>query len=141
MMARQPLLKTVRKPRKNREATLQSRIVEIVRLTQVPRLVWGASMNGVRLGIRAAVRMKAQGMQAGEPDLYFIIGGHYYGLELKNGKEGRQSHEQKDFETRVFASGGTYMIARDIEQARNYLEAWGAIRKRTLTIKTYRRAA
>ena len=98
-------------------------------------------MNGVKLGICAAGRMKAQGMEAGEPDLYFLIGGHYYGLELKNGKKGVQSPEQKDFEARVFASGGTYAIARDIDQALEFIEAWGAIRPRTQTKMTYQRAA
>jgi hypothetical protein len=85
--------------------------------------------------------MKGQGMQAGEPDLWFLIGGHYYGMEVKNGKAGRQSPEQADFENRVIASGGTYAIVRDIEQAQSLLESWGAIRPRTKTKMTYARAA
>ena len=138
---RQPLLKAAAKPRKNHEATLQSIVVQHIRLRGVPMLVWGASMNGVKLGIKAAMRMKGQGMEAGEPDLYFVIGGHYYGLELKNGKKGVQSPDQKDFENRVFASGGTYRIVRDIDEALVFLEAWGVIRPRTVTKMTYSRAA
>ena len=140
-MTRQPLLKATAKPRKNHEATLQSTVVQHIRLRGVPNLVWGASMNGVKLGIKAAMRMKAQGMEAGEPDLYFVVGGHYYGLELKNGKKGVQSPEQKDFDKRVFASGGTYRIARDIDEALVLLEAWGTIRARTVTKTTYQKAA
>jgi hypothetical protein len=139
-VTRQPLLKA-RKPRKTPEANLQATVVQHIRLCGVPNLVWGASMNGVKLGIRAAARMKAQGMEAGEPDLYFVIAGHYYGLELKNGKKGVQSPVQKDREKRTFASGGTYSIARDIDQALELLEAWGALRPRTVTHKTYRLAA
>ncbi len=140
-MTRQPLLKAATKPRKNHEATLQSIVVQHIRLRGVSNLVWGASMNGVKLGIRAAMRMKGQGMEAGEPDLYFVVGGHYYGMELKNGKKGVQSADQKDFEKRVFASGGTYRIARDIDEAIALLEAWGIISPRTVTKMTYSRVA
>lgn len=140
-MTYQPLLKIPKAKRKSQEANLQSTIVQHIRLRGIQNLVWGASMNGVKLGIKAAVRMKSQGMEAGEPDLYFLIGGHYYGLELKNGKKGVQSPEQKDFEARVFASGGTYAIARTIDEALFYLEAWGALKPRTLTRMSYRIAA
>ena len=139
-MTRQPALKFASKAkRKTPEANLQKTVVAYIRMRKVPNLVWGASMNGVKLGIRAASRMKEQGMEAGEPDLYFLIDGCYFGLELKNGKAGVQSVAQKDFERRVNASGGEYYIARDIEQALTYLEDCGAIHKQVR--RNYRMAA
>ena len=138
---RQPILAIPKKKNKNPEAALQAAVVQHIRLRGVHGLVWDASMSGVHLGIRAKVKMKEQGMERGRPDLTFLIGGHYYGLELKNGKKGVQSAEQKNFEKRVFASGGTYRIARDIDGAIALLEAWGVIRPRTVTKMTYRVAA
>ena len=124
----------VKAPRQNREASFQKTLVHIIRLSATPGLVWGASMNGVKLGKRAAVRMKEQGMEAGEADLWFLINGQYYAMELKNGKAGRQSPEQKDFESRAIESGGIYVLVRDIEEAQKYLRLWGAIRNRALAM-------
>ena len=121
-------------PRKAQEALLQERVVQIIRLLGKPGLVWGASMSGVKLGIRAAMRMKKQGLNAGESDLWLLIDGQYYGIELKNGKEGRQSDVQKDFERRVKLAGGAYFIARDLETARYILESIGAIRPEAVRI-------
>jgi len=127
--------------RQNKEATLQAEIVQAIRILGHAGLVWGASMNGVHLGLRAAQRMKAQGMQAGEADLWFLIAGHYYGLEVKNGKEGVQSKEQKDFEARVNAAGGTYKITRTLDDALETLSAWRVIKPIARTRVVMARAA
>jgi hypothetical protein len=142
-MSRQPNLKFNYSKAKNAqpEAALQKAVVQIIRLAGMPGLVWGASLNGVKLGIKTATHMKKQGMNAGFPDLCFLIAGHFYGMEVKAGKAGRQTPEQKEFERKVLAQGGTYMIVRDIDEAIKYLEAWSIIRPRTKTRMTYSRAA
>jgi hypothetical protein len=126
-MTRKPLLK-LKKRNAQPEAQLQRAIVQVVRLMCVPDLVWGASTQGMAMAPRTAAHMKAMGMEPGFPDLCFLVKGMFYGLEVKaNG--GKQSLHQKDFECRVFAQGGTYVIANNIDTAIDYLVSWGAIRE------------
>lgn len=50
----------------------------------------------------------------GLPDINVIRGGAYYGLEVKTPK-GRQSPEQKEFQSFVESHGGKYFVVRSID--------------------------
>jgi hypothetical protein len=126
-MTRQPLLKKIKAKRQYPESDLQRAIVQTLMLMGKPDVVWYASTNGVKMAIRTAEHMKRMGMIAGVADLAFVIQGQAYFMELKSEK-GKQSPEQKAFETRVFAAKGIYVIVNNINTALDYLMAWGAIK-------------
>lgn len=75
-------------------------------------------------------QLKLEGMRSGAPDLVFIAppNGRCYGLELKAGKAGRQSDEQKAFALDLDAAGGSYALARSMDEAISVLRSWGALR-------------
>lgn len=59
---------------------------------------------------------------------FVLPGGAAAYLELKAGKDGRQSDEQKQLEADVVAAGARYALARTIDDALSTLLEWGAIR-------------
>lgn len=50
----------------------------------------------------------------GDPDIIADVSGHFLAIEAKT-KTGRQSEYQKTCENQVAASGGTYIIARSLQ--------------------------
>jgi hypothetical protein len=77
-----------------------------------------------------ASKLKAEGMKPGIPDLIFWKG-RYVGLEsfpelpellwieLKNGKAGRLSPEQKEVHAALIGAGFTVLVIRTLEEGRN----------------------
>jgi hypothetical protein len=57
---------------------------------------------------------------AGAPDIVAIVNGRYVGIEVK-GPRGVQSEAQKEFENRVRTAGGTYILARSIDDVAKQL--------------------
>lgn len=54
----------------------------------------------------------------GIPDIIGIIGGRFYGIEVKIGKD-RQSADQKEIQREILEAGGVYFIAKSYD---DYLE-------------------
>jgi hypothetical protein len=50
----------------------------------------------------------------GSPDIVCVINGQYVGIECK-GTKGKQSDNQKDFQRRLEAAGGRYILARSLD--------------------------
>ena len=50
----------------------------------------------------------------GSPDIFAVIDGNIYGIEVKSPK-GKMSESQKDYEERFVAAGGVYILARDVD--------------------------
>lgn len=50
----------------------------------------------------------------GLPDIIVVAGGLFFGLEVKS-KIGKQSKEQKEFQTLVEKHGGKYFVVRSIQ--------------------------
>lgn len=84
---------------------------------------------------------KAEGAQAGVPDLLLFIPdditgdssitSHILGIEFKTLK-GKQSQEQKDFETMFLAAGNDYRVIRTFEDFRILIDNWiRCVSKRT----------
>lgn len=85
------------------------------------------SLNGMRTTSTQARTAKAEGMIAGVADLTLSVARHgYHGLfiELKNGKQGRQSQAQKDWQSKVEAQGYRYVIVRDFYTFRRAIESY-----------------
>ena len=64
--------------------------------------------------------LAGMGAYPGVPDLFAMKEGMIYGIEVKSSK-GHQSEMQKVFEERFRKSGGIYILARSLEDVRNFL--------------------
>lgn len=118
------------KKRARPEDGLQMAVVELVRFTAKPGVVAHSVPNEGPRNPRLGERLKRMGLRPGAGDLVFLLPptGRAAYLELKNGKDGRQSAEQKQFELDVIAVGGLYALARTLDEAVTILKQWGAIR-------------
>jgi hypothetical protein len=54
----------------------------------------------------------------GSPDIVCVINGQYVGIEVK-GAKGRQSDNQKEFQRRLEAAGGKYVLAYSLDDVLN----------------------
>lgn len=128
--------KKLKRRNKAPEADLQKAVAAYLRLA-LPRssgIFWSATMNGTRLPTEAARRRaKEQGLNAGVPDLVFIVirpvpglsVGDTYWLELKAPQGGALTPEQKEIITHALYPHGRGAVARSIEQVEAALTAWG----------------
>ena len=74
--------------------------------------------NEVRRAIQSA-RLKAGGMRKGWPDMQFYREpGRSLFLELKNGKAGRLSDEQKELHAKLEDHGFTVLVIRTLDEAK-----------------------
>lgn len=64
--------------------------------------------------------------KVGDGDVFFTIGGRLHWLELKS-DSGKQTAEQKLFQSEVEAQGHIYLLIRDVDELRNWLTEHGAI--------------
>ena len=86
-----------------------------------------SSLNGMHTTFTQASAAKAEGMIAGVADLTLSVARHgYHGLfvELKNGKQGRQSQAQKEWQKKVEAQGYRYVVIRDFYTFRRAIESY-----------------
>jgi hypothetical protein len=58
----------------------------------------------------------------GNPDIICVINGQYVGIEVKAPK-GKQSEHQKEFQKRLEAEGGRYLLAYSLDDVINFLSA------------------
>lgn len=64
-------------------------------------------------------KLKAEGMRPGMPDMVFWRNaGEVLWMELKNGKEGRLSDNQKEVHASLLACGFTVCVVRTLEDAK-----------------------
>lgn len=97
---------------------------------QCPHLTWwhcGQTATSARHGSN----LKRMGVQAGVPDLTFIIPPHgrIGFIELKAGK-GKQTETQVTFEQRVRNDGALYAVCRSLEEVEGTLKGWGVLKER-----------
>ncbi len=111
------------------EHELQSRVVAYCRslgMYNVVRERFAAVPNGAFLAGDAKrradqfMKLRREGLRPGFPDLQFWReGGRMMFLEMKNGKKGVVSPDQKDLHKMLSGDGFTVVIARDYETAVN----------------------
>jgi hypothetical protein len=65
----------------------------------------------------------------GSPDIIAVKEGHFIGIEVKN-EIGKQNANQKAFQEELEAAGGTYLLARSIEDVHDWFAINGYVEKR-----------
>lgn len=111
--------------RKSPERAIQVAIVKALR--QHCRFVWFAVPNGGKRHIHTAIKMKAEGVRAGTPDLVFVLPqGRAAFLELKS-EDGRLSDAQIQFRQEVQALCAYWAVAHSVDEAWGILAAWGCL--------------
>lgn len=73
---------------------------------------------------RMGALRKAMGLRAGVPDLMFIIGGRFLGIEMKRPGDYQRTN-QKEVQSEIEAAGGAYVVCRSVEDVANALAAHG----------------
>lgn len=94
------------------EHNLQVAIVQYLRINHV---FCFAIPNGGRRDAATGSMLKKEGVLAGVADLEIIMPNRVIFVELKNGKAGRQSGEQKWFEREVKCRGIEYYVWRSMD--------------------------
>lgn len=116
MLYHNPKTGAIRKPKRNDEAILQSQCTRWFKNTypdQYGRL-W-MQFNNPKSQVQGQM-LKAQGMISGVSDLAFIrADGRAVFIELKTEK-GRQSEEQKWWQSVIEANKGQYHIVRSLDE-------------------------
>lgn len=113
------------KKRASPERAIQTAIVKA--LHQHCKFPWFAVPNGGKRHVHTAIKLKAEGVRAGVPDLVFVLpGGRFAGLELK-AEKGRLSDAQKEWRDRITALCGWWNVAHSIDEAWGILAAWGCL--------------
>lgn len=83
-----------------------------------PRVLCYAIPNGGYRTITTARAMRAEGQKAGMPDLHFPIARHGYNslyIEIKNGKAGRLSEQQKEMHKRLRDYGNKVVVCKNLD--------------------------
>lgn len=83
-------------------------------------LAWRNQSGAIKAEGGYYVKLGTKGM----PDIIAIHGGHPIGIECKT-ETGKQSPGQKEFAKKWEDAGGTYIIARSIEDVRSFFEING----------------
>lgn len=106
---------------RNPEAQLQRAVASYLSLVLPDKVMWSAIGHGGGGKIRGA-QLKGMGLRRGLADFYIawytINGQQTLWIELKS-KDGRQSDEQKQFQTCVENIGHSYIICRSIDEVVN----------------------
>jgi hypothetical protein len=95
-------------------------------------VMWWAVPNGGHRHLHTAIKLRAEGVQRGVPDLCFLLPGGKAGfLELKTAK-GRASPEQVAFGVRAQGLGALWALAYSLDDALVILNEWGVLRPATV---------
>jgi len=114
--------------RRDDEHKLQCMVVDYIYAAAKPGTIPMAVTNeGIR-SLRMGARMKRQGLQPGAPDMGVLMpNGRVGWLEFKT-RTGRQSVEQKGFQSRLLRIQHPYAIIRTFDEAEKVLRLWGALK-------------
>src|SRR5690242_18814977 len=105
------------------EHELQVGIVELLR-RKYRRLLVYAVPNGGHRGLSEAVRLKAEGVTSGIPDLALVLpSGRAAFLEVKT-QSGRLRPDQEAFGAWARANGVPWAVVRNIDETILALDSW-----------------
>ena len=121
-------LKFYSKPRRaNPEGLLQKAVVQHLKLTTVPGIVYFSVPNESKRSAVTAGDLKAKGMRPGASDLVIFREGRAYCLEIK-AKGEKQTDTQLVFEADCLLAGVPYACVDCIDAAITVLRSWGVIK-------------
>lgn len=111
---------------RNDEHRLQVECVRWFRLAH-PRLLLYAVPNGGQRNAIVAAKLKAEGVLAGVPDLFLAVpSGTAHGLyiEMKNGKKGVVSENQRTVMAALEAQGYATAVCRTFDEFQDTVEKY-----------------
>lgn len=113
----------MRRPKVSVEFLIQSSFVRWAKLAtfEFPALaLLYAVPNGVRTSAKQAGKLKAEGLQAGVPDLHLPVArGGYHGLWLEmKAPAGRMSDDQRWWREQLLAQGHAHVVPRSVDEAK-----------------------
>lgn len=100
------------------EHNLQVACVRTFRYKYPDVLIY-AIPNGGHRSIKTASALKAEGVVSGVPDLFIAVArGEYHGcyVEMKNGKKGKLSENQKERMTQLTKAGYLCLVCHDFDE-------------------------
>jgi hypothetical protein len=106
---------------------LQKAVVQHLKLTGVPGLIYFSVPNEGKRTAMMAGHLKAMGMLPGVSDLVMVHDGRIYFLELK-AKGEKPTELQLMFGTSAMAAGAQFAWADNIDQAITVLRDWQLIK-------------
>lgn len=114
--------------RSSPERSIQVAVVKAVRKLNPAAVYHSVPNGGFRVHMHAVMKLKAEGLIPGVPDLLFLLppNGRAAYLELKAGK-GRLSTQQKDFAERAESAGCLWACAHSLDEAMAVLGGWGVV--------------
>ena len=113
------------------EHQLQSHLVEFLEIAKRDDVLYTAIGNGGKRHIRTAVRLKAEGLKAGAPDMLFVLPhGRCAFLEMKT-KRGSLSPAQREWRDVITGNGHLWALCRTLDEAKAFLAAIGALKAGT----------
>ena len=111
------------------EHQLQASLCEYLDKALLPSLDYFAIPNGGARHIRVAMKMKAEGVRRGVPDIAIMLPeGRIAWLELKI-KGGYLSADQKAFRDKAISLDHAWGMARTLDEAIEFLRVIGALRR------------
>jgi hypothetical protein len=110
------------------ELQLHIAIVDLLKATAAPGVIWWHTPNGERRDKRTAAKLKAMGVRPGVSDLIISApSGQMMFMEIKCGG-GRCTDAQSDFFAAMRANGHSCAVVWSLDEAVAVLSAWGAIK-------------
>jgi len=112
------------------EHTLQSRLIDILTYAARPEIYYFAIPNQSNRHINNAMKMKAEGVRSGIPDLEFLFPadeGYVAWLEMKT-RTGSLSVAQMGFRAWCERNGHRWAMAKSVEEALDVLRAWNVLK-------------
>lgn len=111
---------------KDREHQIQTACVNWFRMQYKGELIYAIPNGGAR-NIITASKLKAEGVTSGVPDLCIPVmrkgfGGLY--IEMKDGKKGRLSDNQKDMIDRLKSNGYCVEVCRSVDDFINVVNGY-----------------
>jgi len=111
------------------EHTIQVNLMNYLEYGLRPELECRAIPNGGLRKKSVAIKLKAEGVKAGTPDLFVTLDhGRIGWLEMKNAK-GRLLPEQERFRDKVLALDHFWAMAKSVKEALIILTGWDALRE------------
>jgi len=120
-------------PKPLSESTIQEQIVELLSRLSPGRFLFFSIPNSQFISylpkqtkIRMIAKLKRMGMLPGAADLCIVCKGQTYFIEVKTEK-GKQSENQRLFQSLCHEMGAIYLLATSPEQVHRALRAWGIV--------------
>ena len=112
------------------ETELQMQVVALLNAYGRHDIEWHHVPNGAKTGAEGD-KLRKMGVQSGVADLMLLIDRRAFGVELKT-EIGAQSDAQSEWQIRFERAGGSYHLARGLDEVIGVLSGIGAFRTKII---------